>query len=345
MSKAPTPVLLVGSVPLRDESDVFSATARILGQRVKALPDGETGERSNWINWQKSVMDRAPMLERRQHVDGYGAVQVDLYAEREGYSGEQAFPPLGYADAAVHSYRAFQNLMKEGRVAPGTRFQVSLPTPFAPMMSFISPNSFDRIYPLYVAAMRREMDVILANIPNDQLSVQWDAALEFAVMEGVFPAPIRDFEPLIDQMANLSSWVPADVTLGFHLCYGDAGHKHFKEPEDTSLMVKVMNQLLVQSTRPINWFHLPVPIARSDEAYYAPLVNLRRPASTTVYLGLVHVRDGIDGALGRARCARRFLDYFGIATECGFGRRPSDTIIPLLELQSEIAQSLDRDRA
>src|SRR3546814_2655171 len=67
MSDARTPILLVGSVPLRDEQEVFSAVSGTLGDRIRAIPDGETGERTNWINWQKSVMDQAPMLEKRQH--------------------------------------------------------------------------------------------------------------------------------------------------------------------------------------------------------------------------------------------------------------------------------------
>src|SRR3546814_9525429 len=100
MSDARTPILLVGSVPLRDEQEVFSAVSGTLGDRIRAIPDGETGERTNWINWQKSVMDQAPMLEKRQHVEGYGAVQVDLYSRKrsEEHTSElQSLMRLSYA--------------------------------------------------------------------------------------------------------------------------------------------------------------------------------------------------------------------------------------------------------
>lgn len=336
---AMTPVLLVGSVPLGDEEEVFSAVGRTLGQRIRAIPDGETGDRKNWINWQKGVMDKAPMLERRQHVEGYGAVQVDLYSRKDG--SDEDFPPLGYADAAIRSYRTFERLVAEGKVPRDARFMVALPTPFAPMMSFIEPDSFDAIEPLYAAAMRRELDEIMTAVPPERLAVQWDAALEFAVLEGVFPAPVREFDPLINRMVEIASWVPAEVKLGFHLCYGDANHAHFKDPENTALMVEVMNHLATLVERPIDWFHLPVPIARDDDAYFAPLAKLAIEDATTVYLGLVHARDGVEGALRRAGCAKAHLPTFGIATECGFGRRPPETILPLLELQAEIAQQLD----
>src|SRR3546814_9748127 len=82
--------------------------------------------------------------------------------------GERAFPPLGYARAALASYATFRAMKEEGRIAPGTRFQVALPTPFAPMMSFIEPGSFHRIEPLYVAAMHRELDEILSAIPHEE---------------------------------------------------------------------------------------------------------------------------------------------------------------------------------
>ncbi|AEG51595.1 hypothetical protein Sphch_4016 [Sphingobium chlorophenolicum L-1] len=338
---APTPILLVGSVPLSDEEQVFSTVSRTLGSRIKAIPDGETGDRTNWINWQKSVMDKAPMLERKKHVEGYGAVQVDLYSRRADCTDDAAFPPLGYASAAIASYRTFERLAAEGGIAADTRFMVALPTPFAPMMSFIEPESFDAIEPLYAAAMRRELQDILAVVPPERLAVQWDAALEFAVLEGVFPAPVTDFDPLVSRMVELASWVPSSVKMGFHLCYGDANHSHFKEPEDTALMVSVMNHLATLVERPIDWFHLPVPIDRADDAYFAPLSKLATEAGTTIYLGLVHARDGLEGALRRAGHAKTHLPAFGIATECGFGRRPSETVAPLLELQAEIARHLD----
>src|SRR3546814_10554701 len=149
MSDARTPILLVGSVPLRDEQEVFSAVSGTLGDRIRAIPDGETGERTNGINWQKSVMDQAPMLGKCQHVEGYGAVQVDLYSRKPDAASDAVFPPLGYASAALKSYRTFEKLLADGKIASGTRFMVALPTPFAPMMSFIEPGSFEAIAPLY----------------------------------------------------------------------------------------------------------------------------------------------------------------------------------------------------
>ena len=123
--------------------------------------------------------------------------------------------------------------------------------------------------------------------------------------------------------------------MGFHLCYGDSGGKHFKEPADTSLLVKIANALAERSPRSIQWIHLPVPKERDDSAYYAPLKNLRLRPETRLFLGLVHPADGIEGTRRRMAMAQRFVADFGIATECGFGRRPPESIPELLRIHAE----------
>ena len=63
--------------------------------------------------------------------------------------------------------------------------------------------------------------------------------------------------------------------------------------------------------------HIPVPIGRDDDAYFAPLDDLRLHHETRFYLGLLHKEDGVPGALRRITAAKRFVTGIGIATECG----------------------------
>ena len=123
--------------------------------------------------------------------------------------------------------------------------------------------------------------------------------------------------------------------MGFHLCYGDSGGKHFTEPADTGLMVKIANALSENSPRPIQWIHLPVPKERDDSAFFAPLKKLALRPETRLFLGLVHPGDGIEGTRRRMAMAQRFVSEFGIATECGFGRRPPETVPELLRIHAE----------
>ena len=43
----PQGVHLVGSVPLENSRAVFTMASEILGQHLRRMPDGETGERTN----------------------------------------------------------------------------------------------------------------------------------------------------------------------------------------------------------------------------------------------------------------------------------------------------------
>ena len=56
-------VHLVGSVPLEGSEAVFRATAAALGPWLERLPDGETGRRTNWIEWQIPMLGSDPALE------------------------------------------------------------------------------------------------------------------------------------------------------------------------------------------------------------------------------------------------------------------------------------------
>ena len=101
--------------------------------------------------------------------------------------------------------------------------------------------------------------------------------------------------------------------------------------------MELANTLSGAISRPINWFHMPVPRDRTDDAYFAPLRNLALHAETKLYLGLVHYTDGLEGTRRRIKAAQRAISDFGIATECGMGRRPPETIPDLLRIHAEVA--------
>ena len=107
---------------------------------------------------------------------------------------------------------------------------------------------------------------------------------------------------------------------GFHLCYGDLDAKHFIDPADATKMVELANLIAGSVSRPITWLHMPVPIGRTDDAFYAPLKNLRLGSDTELYLGLVHAQDGVEGTRRRIETAKKYAPAFGIASECGISR-------------------------
>jgi hypothetical protein len=141
-----------------------------------------------------------------------------------------------------------------------------------------------------------------------------------------------------ESFARLAAVVPAKVELGFHLCYGDLDGAHFVQPRDALKMAELANLIAGSVQRSLQWIHMPVPIDRNDDAYFAPLRDLALPATCELFLGLVHAGDGIEGARRRIERARRYAPAFGIATECGIARaRRPELVRRILELHAGIA--------
>ena len=330
------PVLLVGSVPLDSSASVFEAVGSRLGDLVKRVPDGETGARKDWIGWQAEVMKNAKGLEPGGTRPLQGGYLFQLYNVKPSATIE--FGPLGYAAAAIRSYDDFKKARASGKLPTAARFQVSLPTPIAVVLTFSEPAAVPAIWPAYEASLNREIDEIAAAIPHRDLAVQWDIAAEICfVLENPELAKVIPMEPLVASVARASTHVPADAELGLHLCYGDPGHKHVIEPKDTKLMVELTNALVAAIKHPIAWVHMPVPRERDDVAYFSPLKELKLERGTELYLGLVHRTDGLAGARRRLAAAKQVVTDFGVATECGFGRRPPETVNALIDLHREVA--------
>jgi SAM-dependent methyltransferase len=329
---------LVGSVPLASADVVFRTVAAAIGDRLRRIPDGETGPRSDWIVWQLPVFTSQPRLEI---VPPGPHSWRPLPRVRLSEGARQApivFEALGYAEAAIASYRVFARLKRDGLVPVACRFQVCLPTPLAPISAFVVPEDQAALEPAYEDRLLAELRLMLQAMPHDQLAIQWDTNFEFGMLEGVFPVWFDDAKGgILERLLRLARHVPPDVELGYHFCYGDVQHRHFKEPADAGRLVEVANALTMSLGRPLNWLHLPAPRDRFDDGYYAPLQDLRLRAETELYLGLVHHTDGVAGTRRRMEIARRFVSGFGIATECGWGRRAPTTIPELLRVHRELS--------
>ena len=340
-------VYLVGSVPMESAEAVFTAVGGALGARIKRIPDGETGERLDWITWLEVVFATSPALEQsdelfRVHATGTGRKRYRL---RPGKTiADIRFDNLFYADKAKESYAAFKRLRNAGKIAPGTRFQVDLVPAHSVLWLFLIEPLQAPVDPIYNDALAREIDKLAAAIPHADLAIQFDvASAVFARLQRGDTGVYGDSKAAMQEkfaaiLAGLADRVPADIELLFHFCYGDSNHRHVVEPADMGDMVDMANRLTRAVRRPIQLIHMPVPRDRSDDAYFAPLKDLKLAPQTQIALGLVHLTGGLDGVAKRMATARRHLGSFAIATECGFGRRAPETIPELVQLHAEAAK-------
>ncbi|MGW0179731.1 hypothetical protein [Nocardia sp. NPDC003345] len=338
-------VHLCGSVPLPDAAGVFIQVATRLGAHIGRIPDGETGDRGTGRAWQRARLRDHPDLVPAPPAGPESGPGEHLGPAPGKDPAALDFGSLGYVEPALRSWQVFERIRADGAIRPGTRFQVSLPTPVTMTGDlFAGPRAeFEKRWEKHILD---ELAGICAAIPPEDLAIQWDAAAEFALLEGLFPAWFGDggpaiFAGVVERLVRLGEAVPAGVQTGYHLCYGGSGRSPVIEPADTSKLVAVASGVVHTLTRPLDWVHLPVPRARADEDFFGPLAALTLAPETDLYLGLVHLSDGFDGARRRIKAAQAFVPRFGIATECGMGRYPAEQVPALLDLHACLANSLD----
>ena len=352
----PSSVHFNGSVNLPDAETVMREISARIPTGVRRMTDGETGERNYWIHFQIQKFLAMPELEtvssgQAYETDDASAPAMPQLRLAKGTSPEAVnWPDLGYADAYAESFAVFRALQEDGTIPAAVRFQIQYPTPIAPLAGSIVPEDLLRLAPSYEAALFADLDRALATIGHDQCAVQWDVAVEFGMLEGAFgPGGSPPLEEVAVSLARCADHVPDEVPVGMHLCYGDYGHQHFKQPESLELQVRLVNAVLKATNRTVNWFSFTVPQGRGDEDYFAPLRDLQAGHETELYFALVpyypddqppgttaeQVRF-IDASLAKSPAGRR---DWGICTECGMGRVASNDVPTLLDLHREILAS------
>ena len=274
-------VHFVGSVRLTSQlndqtaltaRDLFETLVAAFPQRLRRIPDGEPGFREQFIMWQYQVFVPSPWIVPAHILQGQPQTAPD------GTTSEIKLNPTKYDEEAMKSYGTFQKLREDGVIPVGVRFQVCLPTPVNALPVFVKREYQSQVEPLYEALLVQVVENLQKQIPAQDLAIQWDMAVDIAMLENVGGMFAPWFhctaKTVIDRVAKLAACVHQDVELSLHLCYGNLMYEHFKQPEDTGLLVEVANLLSSKIRHSIDWIRMPVPRDRKDDAYFAPLKKL-----------------------------------------------------------------------
>jgi hypothetical protein len=336
-------------MPLGSVEEVMSTTAAILGPRVRRVTNGEVGRTQGWITSHHRIFARHPSFEEYVHEEKFDPRAPNIKRRRfrlkegEPAPAADSFGSLGYAEDAREAFSVLSAMMRTEKVAPDTRLLVAIPTPYDILNFAVAKDNFAAVMPAYEQALIAEVERIAAAVPQETLAIQWDAAHEFEYLATASPMfNHMSHEDMVAMLVRLGNAVPPAIDLGYHCCYGNFNLKHFVEPIDMRDMVDVVNKTMSIVTHPVQFIHMPVPIDRSDDAYFAPLKDLKRGPGMEFYLGLAHGPDGVQGTLVRAAVARKVASDFGISTECGLGMREPDDIRKLLHVQADAAAEIDR---
>jgi hypothetical protein len=339
-----------GSVNLADAGSVMREIVSRIPSGLRRIPDGETGDRGNWIFFQLQKFLELPWLVPTRPLDAAVGEYEQLPQLRLADGADPAqvsWPDLGYADAYLGSYETFAALRGQGVIPAGVRFQVEYPTPLASIGGYIVPDQQQALLGSYEQAMFADLGRLLAAIPHDEVAVQWDVAVEFAILEEAFaPGGAQAFDAITAALARCIDQVPAEVPAGLHLCYGDYGHQHFKQPESLALQVRVLNAVTAAAGRLVSFVSFTVPQYQREDSYFAPLAQLTAGPDTELNFALVPYHPA-EQAPGTTDAQMRLIDAtlaaspgghrgWGICTECGMGRVSREEIPALLDLHRQI---------
>jgi methionine synthase II (cobalamin-independent) len=335
---------LVGGLQAPDAETAMRTTAGILGRHLRALTDGETGERAQWIWWQ---------IGKLTAVDGitvagtHGIEDADNpdYSEFPALAidpsvSELPVRSLGYADDAEASYATFRRLREEGVVPEGVRFQVSIPTPYATVVAWVTSADQASFFPIYADAIANEVAEIARVIDAADLAIQYDVAVEIGALTGNFDTggDLGEKRFVVDALKDILERTPSDVDRGLHFCYGDYKHRHFTIPEDLSLCVELANGVGDAA----DFVHMPADRETGREpAYFEPLRDL---SARRLALGVVDYEADEERTreLVQAAATGGGGMEFAVATECGMARIDergpgAPSLERLLELHAAVA--------
>jgi len=339
---AACPIHFVGSVPLQSLEEVLTTISRVHGSRVSRLPDGELSAKQGYVSNQRATFERLRHFQFAGHRSDWRKAQhqIEQFALKaiDDVPTVEEIGELGHARWAVEAYHVFAALKSRGLVHADARLKIALPSAYGVLSYFVEARSVPALMPVFAEALGREIIRLGQQIPHDELAVQIDASMEF---EALASGDSR-FSPITADkaagwLARQGERLDTDIQLGLHCCYGNLNLKHYVEPKDTADMVAVTNALITVLGRPLHFVHMPVPIGRSDDAYFEPLKDLRLGEDAELFLGLVHDADGVGGAELRAMAARRAYPRFGVATECGLNHRPRENVLNIIELLREVS--------
>lgn len=323
-------MLLVGSLPADSAEHAFRAGAELFGDLVVALPDGETGPLGGWVSFERERLIRPSedvvVLAETDSPTGLPrhAYETPVFGVREGVA-QVRFDSSPRIDIAIESYGLFRELRDAGAIPAEMRFQVGLPFPASAMNAFKA--DFSRDYPRaaagYEELIARELGRLLDAIPPEDLAIQWDCAYETQDIEGVLAwADEGGWERFAGPVSRLTRLIPEQTLVGYHLCYGTFPEWPMYEARDLAVLVRMANFAVRESGRTVDWLHLAGPryLRSEDRAFFRPLADLE-PGRARVFLGIVLPIDGQAGLRRRHATASRYLQDFGVAMYCGFGRQ------------------------
>ena len=309
----------------------MEAALRRLAPHLRTLSDGETGARSWWI---RAIIDRLydhPDLELVRDGDYSSYEQTPQWRVKDGHelTADNLEPYLVMAQAFEESYPLFHEL-REARGRPDLDFQVGVPLHLDLAVDAFGEAGFSpAIYAPCLEATARQVRAVQERSQGDVV-FQLEMPVPLVAIAGT---PAEGQPEAAAQMAERITDLPRQVEpgtrFGVHLCLGDMNHKALGHMRDVRPVVLLANELPRRwpADRPLEYIHAPFAAAEEppsfDQAFYAPLRDLKLPGEVRFIAGCVHESLGIEE---QRRLVKLIEELAGrqvdLAAACGLSRRP-----------------------
>lgn len=337
-------VHLVGTVPADDAKAAFELFATELGDRLPPwVPDGETGDRLNWIQRIIESLRSHPDLRLARDGDwsDYGKTPCFEVAPNRSFTTLD----LDYYEYFQESWPAFQGF-RDSLDRP-VSLQVGIPGHLDLALcafGFKPGAAFRNVAPFRDATVR-EITLIQA-AGGDDVVFQLEVPIPLILLTRV---PSRGqalaAARLAAEILKVVRRTRRGTRFGIHLCYGDMNHRSMAEPEDTRPAVLLANALVKQwpQAQELEFIHMPfgrgIEPPPLDGSFYAALAELRLPPEVRFAAGIVHEGRELD-ELRRLR--NRIETLVGrpvdVAAACGLGRRDRERAVRNLALSQALAE-------
>lgn len=331
---------LVGSIPGDDATDAMALALDRLGGHLDFLPDGETGERRNWIISMLEAFRDHPVLELAKDGDWSDYDRTPRFRIQRGERLHGADLDLGIVSAARQALPAHRQacarLAEAG--SPGRpTLQAGIPGDLDLAMFTFGPTGPLRHRRPFTEALATTMHETYSLTGGDVL-FQIEIPVELVLLARA-PRPARGAlaRLLARAVVGLALAAPAGARFGVHLCLGDMNHRALGRLTDAEPLTQLSNALVAHwpSTRPLHYVHAPLAAADSppvdDPAFYRPLRWLALDGVRLV-AGFAHedqdldtqrrIRGHIETAVGHP---------VDVSTSCGLGRRERPAAVAAMD--------------
>jgi len=334
-------VHLVGSTPFTDTDEALDIFYEHLGARLRTVPDGETGDRQNWIQGLIQSFRHHPKLETARHGDWSDYDKTPTFRVRRGQRFTSLDLDLGYLRHFEASWPRF-----EERRTDGQRFQVGIPGDLdLSVFTFGNPLRGLRYRSAFRNAALRDIRAIHARA-GDGVVYQLEVPFELVVLTSM-PSVVGRVAAAFfaGGMADLARRAPEGSRWGIHLCLGDMNHRALGRLRDVGPIVWLANAIFDRwpAGRSLDFVHAPLAAGNEppplDDAFYAPLRELRLPATTRFIAGFVHE----ERTLAEQRKLLGELDDLigrpvDVGCSCGLGRRSREDAMRTIDQAVALAE-------